>query len=71
MAEQIKAKLDMYNRLSMRNKRLTDMTSSVTWFGSHIVFTIKPIKKIFSRTAGQIEEKLHINILQSMGVRNN
>ena len=41
---QIKAKLYTYNHLSMRNKRFTHMTSQVTWFGSHIGFTIKPIK---------------------------
>ena len=34
-----------YDRLSMRNKRFTHMMSKVTWFGSHIGFTWKPIKK--------------------------
>ena len=44
MAEQIKGKLDTYDRLSMRNKRVTHVMSLVTWFGSHIGFTIKPVK---------------------------
>ena len=34
------------------------MTSSFTWFGSHIVFNIKP-SEIFSVRAEQIEAKLY------------
>ena len=49
MAEQIEAKLYTYDRLSMRNKRFTHLTSQVTWFGSHIGFTLKPIFIFFSR----------------------
>ena len=52
--EQIEAKLYKYDRLSMRNKRITHMMSLVTWFGRHIGFTLKHIKIFFSRTAGQI-----------------
>ena len=68
MAEQIEAKLCTYDRLSMRNKSFTHMMSSVTWFGGHIRFTLKHIKIIFSRTAGQIEGKLHINVPQALYV---
>ena len=57
MVEKIKAKLYTYDRLSMRNKKFTHMTSKVTWFGSHIGFARKHIQ-IFSRKAGQIEGKL-------------
>ena len=65
VAEQIEAKIYTYDRLSMRNKSVTHLMSLVTWFGGHIEFTRKPIKKIFfSRTAGQIEGKLHINVPQ-------
>ena len=45
------------------------MTSEVTWFGSHIGFTLKSILKIFSRMAGQIEGKRHTNVPQAMGVQ--
>ena len=45
MAEQMEAILYMYDGLSMRDKRFTHMMSLVTWFGSHIGFTLKPIKK--------------------------
>ena len=34
------------------------MISSVTWFGSHIVFNMKASKIVFE-TAEQIEAKLH------------
>ena len=37
--EKIEVKLYTYDRLSMTNKRVTHMTSYVTWFGSHIGFT--------------------------------
>ena len=67
VAEQIEVKLYLYDRLSMRNKRFTHMMSLVTWFGSHIGFTLRPIK-IFSRMAGQMEEKLHTNVPQAMGI---
>ena len=65
MAEQIEAKLYTYDQLSMRNKRFTQMMSSVPWFGSHIGFTIKHIKSFFSRTAGHIKGKLHKNSLKA------
>ena len=41
MAEKIEAKIYTYDHLSMRNKTITSL---VTWFGSHIEFTLKPIK---------------------------
>ena len=44
MAEKIEAKLYTNDHLSMRNKRVTHMISLVTSFGSHIGFTLKPIK---------------------------
>ena len=44
VAEQIEAKLYTYDRLSMRNKRVTHKTSLVRLLGSHIRFTLKPIK---------------------------
>jgi len=69
VAGQIEANLDMYDQLSMRNKTFTHMMSKVTLFGRHIGFTLKPIKIFFSRTAGQIEGKLHTNIPQAMGVQ--
>ena len=68
VAEQIEAKLYTYDSLSMRNKRFTHIMSWVTWFGSHIGFTLKPIK-IFSGTAGLIEGKLHTNVPQALGVQ--
>ena len=67
MAEQTEAKLYTYDHPSVRNKTFTHMMSIVTWFDSHIGFTLKPIK-IFSRTAGQIEGKLHTNVPQAMGI---
>ena len=69
MTEQIEAKLNTYDCLSMRNKTFTQMISKVTWLGSHIGFTLKPIKKFFSRMAGQSEGKLHTNVPQAMGVQ--
>ena len=66
----MKAKLYTYNHLPMRKKKFTHMMSLVTWFGSHIGFTLKPIKKkVFSRMAGQTEGKLHKNVPQAMGVQ--
>ena len=49
MAEQIKVKLYTYDRVSTRNKRFTRMTSLVICFGSHIGFTLKPIKRHYSK----------------------
>ena len=71
VAEQIEMKLYTYDRLSMRNKRFTQMMSLVTRFGSHIGFILKPTKKkiFFSRTAGQIEGKLHKSVPQARGVQ--
>ena len=69
MAEQIEAKLYRYDRQSRRNKTFTTMMSLVTWFGSHIGFTLKHFKIFFSRTAGQIEGKLHTSVPQAMGVQ--
>ena len=67
VVEQIEAKLYTDDHLSMRNKSFTHMMSLVTWFSSHIGFTLKPIK-IFSRTAGQIEGKLHTHVPQALCV---
>ena len=49
MVEQIEVKHYTFDRLSMKNKRITHMTSQVTWFGSHIGFTLKPIKILHSK----------------------
>ena len=64
MAERIKVKLYTCDRLTMSNKRFTRMTSEVKWFGSHYWIYPKADKKIFSRTAGQIEGKLHTMFLK-------
>ena len=69
IAEQIEVKLYTYDRLSMRNKRFTHMTSYVTWFSSHIGCTVKHVKIFFSRTAGQIEGKLHTNVPKGIPVQ--
>ena len=45
VAEHIEAKRYTYDHLSMRNKRFTHMASLVTWFDSHIGFTLKTYKK--------------------------
>ena len=42
----------------------------VTWFGSHIGFTLKP-SKILSRTSGQMEGKCNINVFQALGISGN
>ena len=69
MAEQTEAKLYMYDRPSMRNKRFTDdVIGHVVWQ----LYWILPqtYKKIFfSRTAGQFEGKLHTNVPQALGVQ--
>ena len=68
MAEKIEVKLYKYDPHSMRNKSFTNMMSYVTWFGSHIRFTLTPLK-IFSRMARQIKGKLHTNVPQALGVQ--
>ena len=53
----------------MKKKRFTHLMSLVIGFGSHIGFTLKPIKKIFFRMAGQIKGKLHTSIPKATGVQ--
>ena len=44
----------------MRNKKLsTYVMPEITWLGSNVGFTLKPLKFIFSRIAGQIKGEIY------------
>ena len=68
MAEKIEAKLYTYDRLSMRNKRVTYDVIGHMALQPYWIYP-KTYKNIISRMVGQIEGKLHTNVPQALGVQ--
>ena len=52
----------------MRKKKFTRMMSSVTWFDSHIGFSLKPIKNLL-QNGWTDKEEIHTNVPQAIGVQ--
>ena len=69
MAEQIEAKFYRIWSSKKGTKSSSTMMSRVIWFGSYYILKNKHFKIFFSRTAWQIEGKLHRHVPQVLGIR--